>query len=303
MRRKPMKNRKSILFVAGLVLVFIVAATAADRPPLTFTFTKANVPGAILTTPGGVNNLGMTVGQYEDKGKVFHGYILNGTRLTTVDDPNGTSSSVGNIQYNGTTVVGSYLNSAGASVGFLYKRKKFTDIPGPTGATAASANAINDKGAIVGNYTDASKVTHGFLLKGTTYTTLDIPGAAATVATGINNKGTIVLYGYLSSGALESDLTTNNGKTYKSINVPGSGKMGSACLDINNENDVAFQWFDSKTVPLFHGALLHNGKYYKFNYPKAVQTYGGGLNDKSTITGGYQAKSKGPFSGYKATFK
>jgi hypothetical protein len=68
-------------------------------------------------------------------------------------------------------------------------------------------------------------------------------------------------------------------------------------------NDVAFQWFDSKTVPLFHGALLHNGKYYKFDYPKAVQTYGGGLNDKSTITGGYEAKSKGPFSGYKATFK
>jgi uncharacterized membrane protein len=298
-----MKNYKSMLCVLGSMLLFVVAATAADAPPLTFTFTKANVPGAIQTTPGGVNNLGMTVGQYEDKGKVFHGYILNGTRLTTVNDPKGTSSSVSNIQYNGTTVVGSYLNSAGASVGFLYKRGKFTDIPGPTGATAAAANAINDKGAIVGSYTDSKKVTHGFLLKGTTYTTLDVPSAATTVATGINNKGTIVLYGVLSSGALESDLTTNNGKTYKSINVPGAGKMGSACLDINNENDVAFQWFDSKTVPLFHGALLHNGKYYKFDYPKAVQTYGGGLNDKSTITGGYEAKSKGPFSGYKATFK
>jgi probable HAF family extracellular repeat protein len=296
-----MKNYKSIACILGFVLVFVVAVTAAGAPPLTFKFTTANVPGAIQTTPGGVNNAGMTVGQYEDKSKVFHGYILNGKKLTKVDDPNGTGSSVSNIQYGGTNVVGSYINSAGASVGFLYKGGKFTDIPGPTGATAAAANAINDKGAIVGNFTDASKVTHGFLLKGKTYTTLDIPGAATTIATGINNKGMIVLYGVLSSGALEASLF--NGKTYKSINVPGAGPMGSACLDINNENDVVFEWFDSKKTPLFHGALLHGGKYYKFDYPKAVQTYGGGVNDKHTIAGGYQAKSGGPLSGYKATFK
>jgi uncharacterized membrane protein len=298
-----MKNTKSILCVLCFVLLFMAAASAADAPPLTFTFTKANVPGAIATNPGGVNNAGVSVGLYTDKSSVSHGYILNGKKLTTLDDPKAKAGTTAgsNIQYNGTAVVGSYVNSSGASVGFLYKGGKFTDITGPAGGTAAAANAINDKGWIAGNYTDSAGVEHGFLLKGKTYTTLDVPGATASVATGVNNKGNVVLFGILSSGGLEASLY--NGKTYKSINVPGAGPTGSEPLDINNENDVVFAWFDSKKTPLFHGALLHGGKYYKFDYPKAVQTYAGGLNDKSTLIGGYEAKSGGPFSGYKATFK
>lgn len=96
-----MKNCKSVVSALGFVLVSIVATTAADRPPLTFTFGKANVPGALQTFPSGINNAGTTVGGYEDKNKVFHGYLLSGKKLTVVDDPNGTDSSVSNIQFNG----------------------------------------------------------------------------------------------------------------------------------------------------------------------------------------------------------
>ena len=82
-----MKTCKSTLCVPGLVLLCIVAATAADGP-LTFTFKKANVPGALQTTPGGINNAGISVGQYEDSSSVFHGYMLKGKTVTTLDDPN-----------------------------------------------------------------------------------------------------------------------------------------------------------------------------------------------------------------------
>ena len=96
-----MKNCKSIL----CVLVFtVVAATAADAPSLTFKFTKASVPGAIATGPGGINNAGMSVGGYTDSSGVGHGYILKGKKFTTLDDPNAKAgtTSASNIQYNGT---------------------------------------------------------------------------------------------------------------------------------------------------------------------------------------------------------
>jgi probable HAF family extracellular repeat protein len=304
-----MKNCKSILCVLAFALAFalaftVVAAIAADAPPLTFTFTKASVPGAAVTSPGGINNAGMSVGAYVDSAGAAHGYILKGKTFTTLDDPKAKAGTTGasNIQYNGTTVVGAYTTTAGVGVGFMYKGGKYTDIPGPTGNKGAAANAINDSGAIVGNYTDTGGVTHGFLLKGGKYTALTVPGGLGTVATGINNKGTIVAYYFVNStGTLGSVITTNNGKTFKKINVPGAGALGSGPLDINNENDVCYEYFDSAGV--YHGALLHAGKYYKFNYPKAYETYGGGLNDKSMVAGGYIPTKGAAMQGFNATFK
>jgi hypothetical protein len=300
-----MKNCKSILCVLAFALAFtVVAAIAADAPPLTFTFTKASVPGAMATSPGGINNAGMSVGLYTDSAGVQHGYILKGTKVTTLDDPKAKAGTTAgsNIQYNSTGVVGAYTNTAGVGVGFLYKSGKYTDIPGPKGNKGASANGINDTGAIVGNYTDSAGVIQGFLLKGGKYTTLTVPGGLGTVATGINNKGTIVAYYFVNStGTLGSVMTTNNGKTFKKINVPGAGALGSGPLDINNENDVCYEYFDS--AGLFHGALLHAGKYYKFNYPKSYESYGGGLNDKSMVAGGYIPKKGAAQQGFNATFK
>jgi hypothetical protein len=54
------------------------------------------------------------------------------------------------------------------------------------------------------------------------------------------------------------------------------------------------------------GALLHAGKYYKVNYPKAIFTYAGGINDQRTLVGGYQLNSKNghaPLLGFKATYE
>jgi hypothetical protein len=98
---KNMKNCKSILCLLAFALAFtVVAAIAADAPPLTFKFTKASVPGATQTEPGGINNAGMSVGFYTDTAGLNHGYILKGTKFTTLDDPKakaGTTSG-SNIQ-------------------------------------------------------------------------------------------------------------------------------------------------------------------------------------------------------------
>jgi hypothetical protein len=71
-----MKTCTQILGVLEFALACTVAATAADAPKLTFTFTKVNVPGAMQTGPSGINNAGVIVGGYVDKNSVSHGYIL-----------------------------------------------------------------------------------------------------------------------------------------------------------------------------------------------------------------------------------
>jgi uncharacterized membrane protein len=296
-----MKNCKLVACMLGFVLAFMVAATAADAPPLTFKFKKFNVPGGIDTNAGGINNKGVLVGQYTDKNLVLHGFILAGKKLTTLDDPKGTSGTTGasNLALDGPiAVVGTYTSAtSGSSVGYLYKGGKFTDVPGPKGALASLANAINDAGNIVGAYVDSAGIQHGFVLKGKKYTTLDPPGGTAPQGTGINKKGNIVISWTDSAGVLESSLY--NGKTFKTINVPGAAQ--SFATDINTAGDVTYEWFDSSGNS--HGALLHAGKYFKFDYPKSAFTFAGAVNDHSTIVGGWRTTSSGHNIGYTATFK
>ena len=146
--RKSMKDRKLILSILGFVLASTIAATAAEAPKLTFAFTTANVPGAVQTRPGGINNAGVVVGQYLAKNGFSYGYILNGKKLTKLDHPNGTATVANGLNLNGTVmVVGQYGARGGTSAGFLYKSGKFTDIPGPKGATFSAAYGINDHGS------------------------------------------------------------------------------------------------------------------------------------------------------------
>lgn len=284
-----MKNCKSILCILMLVLLCVSAATAADQ--LTLKFKAVKVPGAVWEEPAGINNAGVSVGFYVDSGGIQHGYILDGKKLTTLDDPSGIAgtTSASNLNPDGAvSVVGFYTSSTtGNPVGFLYAGGNYKDITGPTGAVAVYGSAINDSGAIVGYYSDSSGVYHGFLLKGGKYTTLNVPGAADTFATGINKSGKISLYWLNSSNIYESSVY--NGKSYTAINVPGA--TDSYALDLNAAGDVAYEWQDSSGV--IHGALLHAKKYYKFDYPKSTATYGGGINDKSNIVGGYQTASGG----------
>lgn len=293
-----MKYCRSLLSILGFVLVYLAAANAGDAPPLTFKFTTANVPGAFQTVPAGVNNMGVTVGQFEDRSLNWHGYILNGKKLTKLDDPNGSSTAASALSPNGSiAVVGYYLNPTDVPVGFLYKNGKFTDIPGPSGATATFASGINDRGVIVGTYRDSGGLPHGFILRGKTYTTLDVPGAMTTVAAGINNNGSIVLSWLDSKGVFESSLY--DGKTYKTIDVPGA--TNSFAAGLNTAANVVYEWLDFNGLQ--HGALLYKGKYYKFDHPKSLQTYAGGVNDYHVIVGGFQTANNGPFQGFQATYK
>src|ERR1700733_7684959 len=266
-----MQNSRARLCILTLMPMFVIAAYAGDTPTLKFSFTKANVPGPQQTQPSGINNAGVIVGEYVDSSGVSQGYILNGKKLTKLNDPNAVTGSTwaSNLNPDGpVSVVGYYVSSrTGHIVGFLYKDGKYTDIPGPSGAVDVLALGINDSGVVVGVYADTTAF-HGFLLHDKKYTTLNVPGASGTSAHGINKSGKIVLTWEDSNSNVKSSLY--DGKTYKTIDVPLA--VDSYAGGINAAGDVCYEWNDA--IGVQHGALRHNGKYYKFDYPNSTATYG-----------------------------
>jgi len=295
-----MRTFSSMALGTALLLASIMVAFAAEAPKLTFKFSNVKVPGAKQTFANGINNAGVIVGTYQDSANAYHGFILDGKKLTTVNVPNGTSTTVDGVTPDGAIqIVGAYVNSAGRSMGFLCKNGRFTDIPGPKGSTGSSAVGINDLGEIVGSYVGSNGVTFGYLLANHHYTTLNIFMAQITVASGINDKGKLVFSSVDGlSGTMTAYVYDIKTKNYTEVNVPGAS--GSAATDIDNAGDVTYQWLDSNSVS--HCALFRQGKYYKFDDPSSAYDWAKGINDRNVIVGASEAVSGGPFAGFKATY-
>src|SRR5580658_4043654 len=133
-----MKSCKTLLLVLT-VLLFVITATAANAPTLTFKFTTIRVAGALSTSVEGINNAGVMVGQYQAGKGITRGFMQAGAKLTHIDHPNGSNTVCRNINSSG-VIVGYYEDSSATVRGFLYQGGKFTDIPGPAGATSSAAN-------------------------------------------------------------------------------------------------------------------------------------------------------------------
>jgi uncharacterized membrane protein len=310
-KAKQMKNSRWTLRTLGLLLLWAITAQASDKPALKFGFTKANVPGAIQTQPWGINNAGIVVGTYINASNVTHGYMLDGKTLTEIDDPKaaaGVTFPYGINPGGPVSVVGVYASSeTGLYVGFLYKDGEFTDIPGPSGAIETIADGINDNGAIVGYYIyiDAMSNTAqiaGFLLQDGEYTTLNVPGGyGSSYAYSINESGQIVLLWFDSNNHGQGSLYDSKTETYATVKVPGA--VQSQPQGINAAGDVVFRWFDA--INISHGALLHNGKYYTYDFPNGTGgTYSEGINDIGDIVGFYWADlTVSVFQGFKAHYE
>jgi len=272
-------------------LLFMVFATAADAPKLTFKFKEVKFPGAAGTTAYGVNNSGVIVGQYYDQNGVFHGFMLDHGKGTTIDDPNGTNTLCAGINSGG-AIVGQYTAPSGDNHGFLYQNGTFTEIA-PDKLSGASG--INDKGDIVGGYTHCQFCQqHGFLWNGHKYKRLDVPGAMWTGAGSINHQEVITIIAPDNSNHFRSYLY-RHGK-YTEVKVPGA--FETFVEGINNLGDLILTWDDWQQNE--HSALRHNGNFYKFNYSKGVATLAFDLNDHHLIVGDYFGI--GVSGAFKATF-
>jgi hypothetical protein len=294
-------------FVLGVLLVLtFVAVGVAAAPPLTFTFSDVHANKTATETDSyAVNNFGTITGDYVDANGVQHGMLLGKQTITVDYNKCQAITGTGGIAFfginNSCSLAGWCTNTSGVQIGFTSTKGtgKFIDINFPSG-TGTEATGINDKGDVVGLYFDASGVQHGFVKKaGGKYQSIDVPGETSTTAWGINNAGQITVYAINSSGDYDSFIY--NGKTFKKVGYPNAGSLGSVCHTPNNKGDVVGTYYDSNGA--VHGWLLHGGKYFPFDDPKASNsTRGDGLNDTLEIVGRYSPSTGGSL-GFKATVK
>jgi uncharacterized membrane protein len=237
-------------------------------------------PGALNTENGGINNLGISVGDYclDAFGNQCHGYRRSANGVFTSIEPSGALDSfAANINING-VIVGSYHAAPGPTglhcfvfvpvpgtpTGFYTTIDVPSTVPGPFfGGFAIRCRGINDLGQIVGAYnapdpTTGQIVRHGFLLSGNVvtggvftpgvFTPIDVPGAARTDPARINNLGQIVGR-YMQGGVHHGFLF--DGTTYTSIDFPavpaaketvagGINNLGQIVGTYRDANDFLF---------------------------------------------------------------
>lgn len=164
--------------------------------------------------------------------------------------PAGRSSIAYRLNDNG-TAVGTF-RSPGSPVayGFQYSAGAFTALNVPGNPTAA--HAINSAGAIVGA-TDISGYSRAFHLANGVFTSLGTLGGDHSIATAINNSGTIVGLAYTSnhrqhafsySGGVMTDLVGPDGPTSAAQAINDAGVIVGYRFVPSVNNDQAFWYAD-----------------------------------------------------------
>lgn len=126
-------------------------------------FTVVTIPGS----PGGaqatgINNGGEICGFYIDGAGANHGFLINGSGLTTLDAPGSTFTQALGLNNKG-QVVGAFMDAEGNTHGFVWTSANgFKTIDNPNGIGTTIVNGINDHGDLVGFYGTAP-VNSGFI--------------------------------------------------------------------------------------------------------------------------------------------
>jgi hypothetical protein len=156
------------------------------------TFHKIEYPGASYTGALGINNRREIVGWYTDSSGngVVHGFLRQGTKYKTIDDPSFQNTIPSNIN-NGGEVIGEPYDDVGIVHGFMLAKGIYTTID-PPNSTYTEPLGINSAGTIVGDYEDTNYENHGFILQNGQFTTVDYPGESNTDLTDISDQGQMV---------------------------------------------------------------------------------------------------------------
>jgi probable HAF family extracellular repeat protein len=111
----------------------------------------------------GINNKGEVSGFYLTNGGTdSFGFLLNGTKLTSLEFPGSTFTQALGVNNEG-EVVGFYMDSSGLTHGFVYDNGQYASFDDPLGVGMTTINGLNDKGQIVGFYGPGGTADNGFL--------------------------------------------------------------------------------------------------------------------------------------------
>lgn len=116
-------------------------------------FKLPKLKGLTTTNPRQINNNSVVAGGYTDKDGIQHGFVLDGSKLTSFDHPNAFGVTVAEGINDKGVVAGLYQDSSGNRHAFSYDAGsgKFKGIDPGDGSTAQEAWGINNAGLIVGD--------------------------------------------------------------------------------------------------------------------------------------------------------
>lgn len=293
--------------VFALILIVFVPAQAQTQASCQFTTFNNRVfvsssSGYRFLVPRGVNDYGTVVGEAQDDGDFSVGgftrssgggvsyYQHNSTDTFFTDRTNG-GVTIG-VTGGGQSALGNMTGTP-----FTLKGSTFTPLTMTIGGKTYSKFTVwgtNSWGTTVGTYADSSDYPHGFkrFSNGNTVG-LDYPGAAETMATAINDNGTIV-------GSYSKSLPPNawwhgfiysNGK-WATLNYPNS-TLETMLSGISNGNLIVGTTVTGRSSVTVTGSFLYkSGTFRKIAMPDSnVPTNAFGVSpNKGLITG---------YSGYK----
>lgn len=158
---------------SGLVFGDHIDFGSSDIPSSGFLWSQGSFSGfefpvevsfnAPLDGEAGINNAGQMVASYVDSGGKFHGFLLDGGVLTTLDvDAEGATFTSAHDINDAGQIVGSYRDAGGRTRGFLLSEGRYTTLDFDDQVTSTVVRGINNAGQVVGSYRDAGGRTHGF---------------------------------------------------------------------------------------------------------------------------------------------
>lgn len=152
--------------------------------------TNIDAPGALITSPMGINDAGLIVGTRQELSSE-QGFLYNAGTLTDIDFP-GFDTTANAINSSG-VIVGTIFDNQGGSHGFVLRGGVFTQIDFPL-AIWTEVLGINDGGELAGAFRDTNGVDHGFVYSHGIFSQVDVFGAKRTYLTRIKNSGRITGY-------------------------------------------------------------------------------------------------------------
>jgi uncharacterized membrane protein len=253
--------------------------------------TAIDFPGAVYTSPQGINPAGDIVGAYDDASGKRHGFLLSRGNFTSIDYPGAMTTDARGINRHG-DIVGTFVNAPGGLPnmhGYLLSHGTFTEVQYP-GSLGSIAQRITPNGNIYGCVHDKDFMAsmRAFVRTAEGFTVLDRP---ASMSNGATPDGSTVVGLYTDMMGTTRGYTIEDGE-FHSFDVPGSNFTEG--WDINPQGDIVGDFRDlaGKT----HGFLRTEDGYTTIDFPAATLTVARGINPRGDIVGRYidaQGKTHG----------
>jgi len=124
-------------------------------------FTVLQGTGSTGTDPLGINDQGQVTGIYEDSQGVYHGFLKDGSAITSFDVPGAHDTDAYAINNEGD--VSGYYYIGAISHGFVMRGNQFStfDVPGAASTQIYGGNIRGHQ--LAGSYSDSSGTWHGFV--------------------------------------------------------------------------------------------------------------------------------------------